>query len=98
MSKFTYFEGIYEIQAFPGKQPRFRILIENQNGGLVKMTEKHGGELTIKTEDLEKFEPQFICKYNGQDSFDYDPAAEKAKRFAGARSAMSAIKRMSIFL
>ena len=70
MTDFIYFDGLYEIRAFPN-QPPFTVLLENAPDGKIVLSDRAGQKLEVRADEVHKFEPQFVRKYDGPEAWDY---------------------------
>lgn len=68
MSEITYFDGLYEIRAFPN-QPRFMVLLENTPDGKVCLSDRSGYKVNFDVDQFYKCKPQFVRKYDGPESW-----------------------------
>ncbi len=78
---YKYFDGMYEIEAFQGTD-RFLVNIENTPDGQIVVWDRAGETLVLTGDQFGKFEPQFVRKYEGPESWD-SLFPEKKKRVNG---------------
>ncbi len=65
-----YFDGLYEIRAFPN-QPPFAVLLENAPEGKIVLSDRAGQKIFVRPDEVQKFEPQFVRKYDGPAAWTY---------------------------
>lgn len=76
MIEIAYFDGLYEIRAFPN-QPRFTVLLENAPDVEVCLSDRSGYKVNFDVDQLYKCKPQFVRKYDGPEPWMTDGSGRK---------------------